>query len=81
MYKVLRYFTDTQDENHAYHTGDTFPRGGVVVSDERVAELAGSNNKRGLPLIAGEKVNAKAVEAKEEAEEKPKPKRAAKKKG
>lgn len=31
--------------------GDIFPREGVKVADERLAELSGSDNKRGIPLI------------------------------
>ena len=60
MYKVIHFFTDLQDNNHAYNVGETFPRSGVSVSDERLAELAGLHNKQGRRLI--EKV----------AEEKPK---------
>lgn len=52
MYKVIKYFTDLHDNDHPYNVGDIFPRSGVTVSDERLAELAGSNNKRGEPLIA-----------------------------
>ncbi len=51
MYKVIKYFTDLQDNDHAYGVGDTFPRQGVTASEERIAELAGSNNKQGQPLI------------------------------
>lgn len=78
MYKVLHYFTDSQDENRAYHTGDTFPREGMTVSDERIAELSSKNNKLGIPLIGNGKTEPKAEVAEEE---KPKPKRTAKKKG
>lgn len=52
MYKVIKHFADLQDKNHIYKPGDVFPRPGVKVSDARLAELAGSNNKRGEPLIA-----------------------------
>lgn len=52
MHKVIKYFTDLHDNNHPYNVGDTFPRSGVTVSDERIAELAGYNNKQGQPLIA-----------------------------
>lgn len=51
MYKVIKYFTDLQDNNHAYNVGDTFPRAGVEVKAKRLAELAGHNNKQGVPLI------------------------------
>ena len=52
MYKVIKFFIDLQDNNHSYEAGDTFPRSGVTVTDERLAELAGSENKQGVPLIA-----------------------------
>lgn len=51
MYKVAVYFNDLQDGNRAYNVGDVFPHDGVEVSAERLAELAGPNNKRGIPLI------------------------------
>lgn len=51
MYKVIKHFCDLQDKNHPYNVGDTFPREGLKVTDERLAELAGSKNKQGKPLI------------------------------
>ena len=51
MYKVVKYFTDLHDNDHPYGVGVTFPRQGVTASEERIAELAGSNNKQGQPLI------------------------------
>lgn len=51
MYKVIAYFTDLQDNGHVYHAGDIFPRRGLAVSDERIAELSSANNKRGRALI------------------------------
>lgn len=51
MYKVIKAFTDLQDSNHAYSVGDTFPRNGVKVDAERIAELASDKNRRGVPLI------------------------------
>ena len=51
MYRVIKAFTDLQDNNHAYSVGDTFPHDGREISAERIAELAGSKNKRGKPLI------------------------------
>ncbi len=51
MYKVIKYFVDLQDNNQPYHAGDIFPRSGLVVSEDRLAELAGSENKQGVPLI------------------------------
>ena len=51
MYKVIKSFTDLQDNNHAYSVGDTFPRDGVDVDAERIAELASDTNLQGVPLI------------------------------
>lgn len=51
MYKVIKYFTDLQDNNRPYDVGDNFPRAGLEVSDERIAELSGKNNLQGEPLI------------------------------
>ena len=56
MYKALTRFADLNDGNRIYEAGDIYPRPGFVVSDERLAELAGSDNRAGKPLI-------KAVEA------------------
>ena len=60
MYKVINYFTDLQDGNHAYDVNDTFPREGLKVSEERIAELSGSGNLQKKPLIAA--VEETAVE-------------------
>ena len=51
MYKVIKSFTDLQDNNYAYYVGDTFPHNGVEVGAERIAELASGNNRIGVPLI------------------------------
>lgn len=51
MFKVIKYFTDLQDNNHPYNEGDTFPRAGLEVKPERIAELSGKDNKQGVPLI------------------------------
>lgn len=49
--KVIKYFTDLQDNNHEYNEGDVFPREGKEVSEERLAELSTKNNRQGFPLI------------------------------
>ena len=46
MYKVIKYFTDLQDNEHPYNAGDTFPRDGLTVSRERIIELATASNKQ-----------------------------------
>lgn len=51
MYRVIKFFTDLQDNDHPYNAGDSFPREGIEVTEERLAELAGSDNKQGEPLI------------------------------
>lgn len=62
MYRVIKYFTDLHDDDHPYHVGDEFPRRGIKVTDERLKELSGSDNKQGVPLI-------EAIEKEEPAEE------------
>lgn len=50
-YKVIRYFTDLQDNNYAYHVGDIYPREGIDPKPSRIAELSSASNRRGTPLI------------------------------
>lgn len=50
-YEVIHFFVDLLDNNHAYNVGDTFPHKGMEVSEKRIKELSGSNNKQGVPLI------------------------------
>lgn len=50
-YVVVKDFTDKNDK-HVYRAGDTFPREGVEVSEERVAELTTTANMRGEILIS-----------------------------
>lgn len=50
-YVVISYFTDLRDYDHAYNVGDEFPRQGVTVSEERIAELSSGRNKQRRPLI------------------------------
>lgn len=72
MYKVIRYFTDLQDNNRPYNVGDQFPHieCGYPVTEKRLAELASRNNMQKTPLI-------RYVEV-EEAPKKPAAKRAKK---
>lgn len=51
MYRVIKYFTDLQDDRHAYNVGDEFPRKGLKVTKKRLNELSSSKNKQGVPLI------------------------------
>lgn len=50
-YKVIYPFADLLDDNYIYSPGDEFPRQGIIVGAERLAELEGSGNKIGKPLI------------------------------
>lgn len=51
MYKVLRRFTDLQDNRYLYQPGDEYPRAGLDVSEDRIDELSSSNNRRHVALI------------------------------
>ncbi len=51
MYKVIKHFTDMQDNNFAYQVGDEYPRKGMSVLPSRIKELGGKKNRQGCPLI------------------------------
>ena len=51
MYKVIKHFTDMQDNNFAYQVGDEYPRKGLSVLPSRIKELASDKNRQGVPLI------------------------------
>lgn len=50
-YKVIEYFEDLQDNGRPYNVGDVFPVDGNTVTDERLAELESTQNRRRIPLI------------------------------
>lgn len=77
-YRVIAYFTDLQDNNYAYHTGDKFPRDGKEVEPSRIAELSGSDNRRKKPLI--EACDDESVKAEPKKEAKTEPKKRGRKK-
>lgn len=66
MYKVISRFTDLQDSDYAYHEGDTYPRDGLEVTEDRLRELSTDRNRQGKPLI--EKVVQRKRRKKEDAE-------------
>ena len=68
MYRVIKSFTDLQDNNYAYYVGDTFPHNGVEVCAERIAELASDKNRRGIPLIEEVAEKTKRTRKKKEEE-------------
>ena len=55
MYKVIKHFTDMQDNNYAYYPEDparnTYPRKGLNVLPSRIKELASDKNRQGCSLI------------------------------
>ena len=68
MYRVIKAFTDMQDNNYAYDPKDparnTYPRKGLNVLQSRINELASSKNRQGVPLI--EEITEKVEEPKKE---------------
>lgn len=74
-YKVIRYFTDAQDNEYAYREGDTYPREGLNVSEQRIKDLLSGNNFQRVALIAPDlqaKVAKKEVEEPKKEVEEPK---------
>lgn len=51
MFRVIKLFTDLQDDNFKYEVGDEYPRLGLKPSLARIEELKGSDNKQHTPLI------------------------------
>ena len=51
MFRVIKLFTDLQDDNYKYEVGDEYPRLGLKPSLARIKELSGSDNRQGTPLI------------------------------
>lgn len=56
VYIVTRNIIDTKDNNRFYEEGDTFPRKGFEVSQDRLKELVG----KGVLSAKGEKTPAPA---------------------
>lgn len=50
-YIVIHAFVDLCDKHYIYRPGDPFPRDGVKISADRIAELASANNKMKKPVI------------------------------
>lgn len=65
-YKAKSFFRDMQDGGYAYNVGDEYPRKGYKPTDERIAELSGNGNKRGVAVIekiAVEPINEEPIVA------------------
>lgn len=68
-YIVIHSFKDLQDDNYIYQVGDFYPRKDIKeISDKRIEELSGVNNKIGKSLI-----KAIEIEVKSEGEKVPEP--------
>ena len=63
MYRVIKHFTDLQDNNYSYNVGDEYPRKGMSVLPSRINELASANNRQGSPLIEEVKETVKKKRA------------------
>lgn len=50
-YRAIVNFYDLQDNNHLYRKGKEYPRDGLQVSEDRIKELLGGNNKQKRPVI------------------------------
>lgn len=62
MYMAVTRFADMQDANRIYEAGETYPRPGYDATAQRIAELAGSDNRMGYPLIVEVVENCEACE-------------------
>ena len=51
MYRVIKYFTDLQDNDHEYNVGYIYPHNKKKVSASRIKELSTDKNRQGVPLI------------------------------
>ena len=50
-YRVIKDFADLEDKNHLYTVGDTYPRGGLAPTKERIVFLLSSQNLLHTPVI------------------------------
>lgn len=59
MYTVLENFADLHDDKYIYLKGDSYPHEGYEPEQERIAELSGSENAFGKPIITEIKTKKK----------------------
>ena len=50
-FKVIKYFTDMQDDDFEYRENDFYPRKGLSVLPSRIKELSTTQNRRKEILI------------------------------
>lgn len=74
-YRTVTAFMDMKDNGYVYCSDDRYPRDGLEPTQERIEELAGSNNKRGMPLIEAVKEEESEGEKKEKITRKRTPKK------
>lgn len=60
--KVLKDFSDLQDNNYIYKAGDEYPRPGYEPTAERIKELSSSRNKIGVAVIEAEEFKTTEAE-------------------
>lgn len=67
-YRVVVAFKDLKDNSRPYKVGEVYPRKGFAVSEERLAELSSTKNRRGIVIIAKDepKEEPKAIKVVEE---------------
>lgn len=64
-YIVIHSFKDLQDDNYIYQVGDFYPRKDIKdISEERIEELSGVNNKIGKSLIKAIEIESENKEEK-----------------
>lgn len=51
LYEVIVRFKDGQDDEYLYQVGDVYPRVGYMPTEERVDEVASTDNRRGVVAI------------------------------
>ena len=70
-YVVIEHFCDMGDNGRSYNVGDSYPRKGLSVADNRLKALAGTENALCRPLI--KLVESERVKTEEEPEKAPAP--------
>ncbi|WP_425353373.1 Rho termination factor N-terminal domain-containing protein [Staphylococcus coagulans] len=51
LFEVIVRFKDGQDDEYLYQVGDVYPRPGYTPTEERLNEVASTDNRRGVVAI------------------------------
>lgn len=51
MYRVVRKFIDSKNDDHLYNVGDTYPVSGYKPTKARIEELSKGTNRHGRVYI------------------------------